>query len=68
MPYLPEVQTGQQYNIDGELFKITHIRATNVLAQKDYIIAVTFKNDNKVFDTNIENVIDNDVYQIEKMK
>ncbi|MBV7268390.1 hypothetical protein [Winogradskyella luteola] len=64
MAYLNEVFKGQTYTIDGEEFKITEIRATNVVSSSDYVIAVTFQNENKTFDTNIEKVIKGDDYKL----
>lgn len=62
--YLHEISKGQTYLIDGELFKITSIRATNVISSKDYIIAVTFENSKEGFDITIDKVINNERYKL----
>ena len=64
MPYLPEVRSGQSYKIDGEIYMIIGIRATNIITSEDYIIAVTFRSGTKTFDEKLENVIGNDEFKL----
>lgn len=66
MSYLNEVFKGQIYNVDGEEFEVTEIRATNVISSSDYLIAVTFKNEHTSFDTHIEKVIAGEHYELIK--
>lgn len=60
MTYLPEVCRGQEYLVDGKVFVLFDIRATNIDSQADFIIACRFRaKDGSFFEENIKNVIGN---------
>lgn len=64
MAYLPEVSKGQRYLIEGEVYRITSVRATNVCGPNDFIISVSFSGSNARFEERIQNVIDNPDFEL----
>jgi hypothetical protein len=62
--YLPEVRVGQKYNIEGEIFELFDIRATNVTSSKDYIIACRFRSENNFFEERLQVVIEDPVFEL----
>ena len=62
--YLPEVCIGDKYEIDGEVYVLFDIRATNVDSPNDFIIACRFKSEKNFFEERIQNVIGNPEFKL----
>ena len=65
MAYLPEICIGQKYLIDGNIFILFDIRATNIDSPNEFVIACRFKaGDGEFFEENIKRVIDNHEFEL----
>ncbi|WP_142783347.1 hypothetical protein [Changchengzhania lutea] len=64
MGYFAEVHINQKRKLKDEVFEIIDISCSNIESPQDYIIAVTLKNEEITFQTNIETVIKD--YQLVK--
>lgn len=64
MSYLPEVRIGQKYNIEGEVFELFDIRATNVSSSTSYVISCRFKSEKNFFEERLKVVIEDPVFEL----
>lgn len=62
--YLPEINSGDRYLIKEKIYRIKDIKITNIISNKEYIVAALFIEKNGVgFSENIENIINNPLFK-----
>jgi len=71
--YYSEIQKGQIFDVDGELYELTDFRVTMVKSAKDFVTCAFFKSlkedsKNPFFEERIARIIENPIFTKHKSK